>query len=71
MIIARWESKSGKYWVELTRGESGGVFYNAPGATGSLGMALTDEEALADMQARVDSGYFLPDTHKTPMKKVA
>jgi hypothetical protein len=71
MIIARWESKSGKYWVELTRSESGSVFYDAPQATGSLGRDLTDEQAVTDMQARVNKGYFQPDANKTPMRRVA
>lgn len=70
MLIARWESVSGKHWVELTRSESGSVFYDAPRATGSLAK-VTDAEAIADMQARVDKGYFQPDANKTPMKRVA
>lgn len=68
-VIARWESKSGKYWVELTSSESG-VSYGAPGAGGSLGR-VGDSEAIAEIQRRVDLGYFQPDANKTPMKKVA
>jgi IMP dehydrogenase/GMP reductase len=69
MLIARWESKSGKYWVEVTRKEWG-VSYEAPRATGSLGK-VTDTEALEEMQKRVDMGYFQPDANKIPMKRVA
>lgn len=69
-VIARWESKSGKHWVELNSSDSGAVFYDAPGACGSLGI-VGDSEAIAELQRRVDLGYFQPDANKTPMKKVA
>jgi hypothetical protein len=69
-VLARWESKSGKHWVELTQSESGAAFYNAPQAVGSLGM-VKDIDAIAEMQKRVDLGYFQPDANKTPMKRVA
>ena len=69
-ILARWESKSGKHWVELTQGESGGVFYRAPQAIGSLGI-VEDSKAIEELQRRVDLGYFQPDANKTPMRRVA
>jgi hypothetical protein len=69
-VIARWESKSGKHWVELTQWESGGAGYSAPGQCGVLGY-LEGSDAIAEMQRRVDLGYFQPDANKTPMKRVA
>jgi hypothetical protein len=70
MIVARWESKSGKHWVELTRSEYG-VSYSAPQACGTFAKDATDAEAIADMAQRVALGYFQPDANKTPMKRVA
>jgi hypothetical protein len=70
MIVARWESKSGKHWVELTRSEYG-VSYSAPQAGGTFANPCTDAEAIADMAQRVALGYFQPDANKTPMKRVA
>ncbi len=67
--IARWESKTGKYWVALF---SDGVsaWYNSDNGVGSLGKITNDAAAIATMQTKVDTGYFLPDTAKTPMRKV-
>ena len=65
-LIARWESKSGKHWVELYEDEHGWS-YSSPGACGSLGLC---DVAIQAMQQRVDDGYFLPDNAKTPMKRV-
>lgn len=66
--VARWESKTGKHWVELFVDE-GYAFYRANGAGGNLGR-ITEEGAIALLQQKVDSGYFLPDNAKTPMKRV-
>jgi hypothetical protein len=67
-IIARWESRSGKHWVEL---EYDGIaaIYRGNGCGGCMGK-MSQEQALTEMQKRVDSGYFLPDAAKTPMKRV-
>ena len=67
-VIARWESVSEKHHVTLHR-DQWGHSYDAPGAGGSLGKGLSDEEAIAEMQSRVDKGYFQPDANKTPMKR--
>lgn len=67
--IARWESRGGAHYVEL-RKSAYGYSYRGRSCGGSLGAIGSDEEALAVMQARVDSGYFLPDSAKLPMKRV-
>lgn len=66
--IARWESKSGKHWVDLLHD---GTFaaYTAPNCGGYLG-TMTPNAAISAMQQRVDTGYYQPDANKTPMKKV-
>jgi hypothetical protein len=70
MILAKWESKSGKHWVTLIRSEWG-VSYSAPQAHGTFANPITDEEAIADIEKQVSLGYFQPDANKTPMKRVA
>src|SRR4051812_2136496 len=85
-ILARWESRSGKHWVNLDRGESG-YGYRSNGSGGSLGLraewvaseeakgrvfdfapnVISEADALAQMEAKVLRGYFLPDAAKTAM----
>lgn len=66
--IARWESKSRKHWVELYHdGEA--ATYHAADAGGCLG-AMSEAQAIAVMQRKVDHGYFLPDSAKTGMRRV-
>jgi hypothetical protein len=69
MRIARWESRSGKYFAELEKDDKG-YTYTGNGCGGNLGMIESDEVAVTMMQVRIDSGYFLPDSAKTPMKRV-
>jgi hypothetical protein len=77
-IIARWESRGGKHWVELYADEHG-YGYDGNGCGGDFHPrtklcifgsipASSDSHARALMQAKVDSGYFLPDDAKTPMR---
>ena len=68
-VIARWESRSGKHWVELAT-DGAAYRYRAPDAGGYLAEA-TKAEAMAEMNRRVAAGYFQPDANKTPMKQVA
>lgn len=67
--IARWESKSGKHWVNL-HSDKWGHHYESPGAFGSLGNKMTDEKALENMEFKISMGGFQPDANKTPMKRV-
>jgi hypothetical protein len=70
-VIARWESRRGKDWVEVyeqTLSPScvgyGYEFRNGSGWFGNF----TREQALAEVQRRVASGHFC--SQKSPMRKV-
>lgn len=78
MMVARWESRSGKHYVELFYNPEfkladGRIVidahYSAPRASGGITAASLDD-AIAKMEARVATGYFQPDANKTPMKRV-
>lgn len=71
--IARWESRGGKYWVDLYFDpcftlENGqtvvDVHYRGDGYGGGV------NGQTADMQSRIDRGYFQADANKTPMHRV-
>ena len=64
-IIHRWESRSGKHWVELVTSPNG-LSYTSPTAGGSLGLDTPEARARFEREM-VDTGYFLPDAHQTPM----
>jgi len=79
-LIARWESRGGKYWVDLYFNP---CFYFCDGTTavdanyesdnsfGGVDNVSTEAEAIAAMQTRyVDRGYFQADANKTPMHRV-
>ena len=68
-MLARWESRGGKHWVEL-HGADGCYSYRGNGCGGSLGRLETIDTAVVVVQAKVNSGYFLPDSAKLPMKRV-
>lgn len=68
-VLARWESRGGAHYVELYK-FAGGYGYTGNGCGGTLDAVESDEAAVAIMQTRVDSGYFLPDSAKVPMKRV-
>ena len=75
--VARWESSSGKHSVDLTQDEHGYFHYSSPGAMGTIPTELIDlsgrdalNEALAYIEHKVQTGYFQPDTAKTPMLRV-
>ena len=65
-VVARWKSKSGKHWAELYRqGDCYG--YRSADCGGNLGILPNESSAFEIMERRVRSGYFLPDSAKTPM----
>ena len=68
MIIARWESRGGKHWVELEQTEFG-FSYRGNGCGGVMA-AKKEYDALQELMVKVNSGYFLPDSAKTPMRRV-
>lgn len=65
-LIARWESKRGAHYVDLFQWEDGYTFYRGNGCSGTLGIDNA-AQAIEVLQKKVDSGYFLPDSAKTPM----
>ena len=65
-VIARWESKRGKDWVEVYKDDYG-YGYTASGGGGWFGDA-TEEQALANMQRQIEAGCWC--SQKTPMKRV-
>lgn len=77
-IIARWESRSGKWHAVLSHSErsdsSAVYFYEGTvggfALAGGVIIAGNEEDAIAQMQAKVDAGTFQPDANKTPMRRV-
>lgn len=76
--IARWESQSGKHFVDLffnpafVLADGSTVIdahYRGNGCGGSVG-GTTPEEAIAIVQRMVDAGTFLPDSAKRPMTRI-
>ena len=70
-VIARWESKRGKDYVEVYEQASAfagsGYGYDTRNGGGWMGH-VTRDRALADIQRRVDNGCFC--SQKSPMRKV-
>ena len=77
-LIARWESRGGKYWVNLYFNPA---FHLCDGRTvvdahyrgdncGGPVNGQTELEAIAAMQIQIDRGYFQADANKTPMHRV-
>jgi len=69
-LVARWQTRGGKHWLELYRFENGGYFYRGNGCGGNLTASKTDAEAIAHME----SGpviYNAPDASKLGLKRVA
>lgn len=68
-VVARWESSSGAYWVEVLATEHG-FSYRAPTGTGFLG-AVEQDEAIAMIDERMSAGgVFQPDTQKRLLTRV-
>ena len=77
-MIARWESRGGRHWLELRRDASGGYGYSAVGASGDFGTFPDDASAIAFVER--DLGWsngtrwvdiHQPDANKTPMRRVS
>jgi hypothetical protein len=70
--IARWESRGGAYFAELYKAEGSGYYYKGSGCGGYLGNDVSEEQALAMLEARCapGAGFFQPDNNKTPMRRV-
>ena len=77
-LIARWESRGGKYWVNLffnpcfhlcNGTDVVDAHYRGDNCGGPVD-GQTEAEAITTMQIRVDRGYFQADANKTPMHRV-
>lgn len=66
--IARWESRHGAHYVELYR-DAYGYGYTGNDCGGSLGKFANENTAIERMEAKVKTGYFLPDSAKLGMKR--
>lgn len=69
MTLARWESKSGKWYATVERLREGAYTYTGDG-TGGVFYVDDDDAAIAHVQELVDKGLFQPDANKTPMRCV-
>ncbi len=69
-VLAMWISQRGAYHFAFLRKVDGCYSYSGNNCGGRLGAVESDGAAIAIMQALVDSGYFLPDDAKMPMKRV-
>ncbi len=68
--VARWESRGGKWWVELSQGRYD-YFYRSNNAGGSVcAPDITNNLAATVVQAMLDCGQFLPDDAVIPMRRV-
>ena len=65
-VIARWESRRGKDWVELYK-DQWGYGYAANGSGGFFGR-VSETRALEEMERRIFIGMYASQTK--PMKKV-
>ena len=77
-LIARWDSRGGKYWVDLyfnpafhlaNGTDMVDARYRGDNCSGPVD-GQTESEAIVAMQTRVDRGYFQADANKTPMHRV-
>ena len=66
-VIARWESKGGKDWVELCRDDTG-YGYRSPSAGGYLGPSLEDAMRVMEQRTAAGASYFC--SQKSAMTRV-
>lgn len=73
VVIARWESRRGKDWVEVYEQTFGicpepSYGYNCRNGGGWMGSNTTREQALETIRQRMAAGCFC--SQKSPMRKV-
>jgi hypothetical protein len=72
-LIARWETRNGKHFCELTRHERDGdpaYSYRGNGCGGSLGVLRSDDDAVSQIVNRIGLAYFAPDAAKIGLRLV-
>ena len=67
-MIARWESRGGRYWIELYR-DAIGYTYSGRECGGSLAALADDAAAIAEIEARI-LPYAQADANVTPMQRI-
>lgn len=67
-MVARWESRTGRWWATLHHYGERAYGYGGDGCGGVL-YADSDDDAVSQVQDRVDKGLFQPDDNKTPMRR--
>lgn len=68
-LIARWESRGGKDWVELWHDEFG-YSYQGNGCRGWFGEGTTLRQAMAFMERETASGMQVFCSQTVPMRQV-
>ncbi len=70
--VARWESRGGRYWVELWHGPTEYRYASAYAGCGSVCSPHAPlVAAVTVMQSKLERGCFLPNVAKLPMKRVS
>lgn len=62
-LVARWQTRGGKHWLELYRFENGGYFYRGNGCGGNLSKLESDNDAIEYM-VKGPVTYCVPDNSK-------
>ncbi len=66
-MVARWESRGGKTWIELYA-DQWGYSYRGNDCGGNRGALADDAAAIADIEGRLE--WLTPDAHKNLLKRV-
>lgn len=69
-LVARWESSRGAHVVELHKA-NGSAYQYVDGDNHRGYLEAEDRDAaISEIQTKVDTGFFLPDNAKRPMRRV-
>jgi len=79
-LLARWESRSRKYWAEAWSGHyiatddplkllRYAAWYRGRGCGGTI-VADNDVDTIKVMENKIARGEFQPDANKTPLRRV-
>lgn len=66
-LIARWQTRGGKHWVELFRHEDRSYTYTGNDCGGCLGVLANDRHAIAVMEPKLV--YMVPDNARIGMQR--
>lgn len=68
--LARWESRSGKWYAEVRHLSGRGYAYEGNGCCGVF-YVDSDADAIAYTEDRIATGIFQPDANTSPLRRVA